>query len=53
MMGKCSCLETPSDSQIFSAKVIVDIFKEARCFPDGVINVDLNGDPVMITGNAY
>ncbi|MEO9891533.1 L-glutamate gamma-semialdehyde dehydrogenase [Aurantibacter sp.] len=39
----------PSDSQIFSAKVIVDIFKEAG-LPDGVINV-IYGDPVMITKN--
>ena len=37
----------PSDSQIFSAKVIIDIFKEAGV-PDGVINV-VYGDPVMIT----
>ncbi len=37
----------PSDSQIFSAKVIVDIFKEAGV-PDGVINI-VYGDPVMIT----
>ncbi|QLG44343.1 L-glutamate gamma-semialdehyde dehydrogenase [Costertonia aggregata] len=37
----------PSDHQIFSAKVIVDIFKEAG-LPDGVINV-VYGDPVMIT----
>ena len=37
----------PSDSQIFSAKVIVDVFKEAGV-PDGVINV-IYGDPVMIT----
>ncbi|RKR07840.1 delta-1-pyrroline-5-carboxylate dehydrogenase [Maribacter vaceletii] len=37
----------PSDSQIFSAKVIVDIFKEAG-LPDGVINV-VYGDPVMVT----
>ncbi|MEZ4786502.1 MAG: L-glutamate gamma-semialdehyde dehydrogenase [Flavobacterium haoranii] len=37
----------PSDSQIFSAKVIIDIFKEAG-LPDGVINV-IYGDPVMIT----
>ncbi len=37
----------PSDSQIYSAKVIVDIFKEAGV-PDGVINV-VYGDPVMIT----
>jgi 1-pyrroline-5-carboxylate dehydrogenase len=37
----------PSDHQIFSAKVIVDIFKEAGV-PDGVINV-VYGDPLMIT----
>ncbi len=37
----------PSDSQIFSAKVIIDIFKEAGV-PNGVINV-VYGDPVMIT----
>lgn len=37
----------PSDSQIYSAKVIVDVFKEAG-LPDGVINV-VYGDPVMIT----
>ena len=37
----------PSDSQIFSAKIIVDVFKEAG-LPDGVINV-VYGDPVMIT----
>ncbi|MEZ4853447.1 L-glutamate gamma-semialdehyde dehydrogenase [Flavobacterium sp.] len=37
----------PSDSQIFSAKVIVDVFKEAGV-PDGVINV-VYGDPIMIT----
>ena len=37
----------PSDSQIFSAKVLMDVFKEAGV-PDGVINV-VFGDPVMIT----
>ncbi len=37
----------PSDSQIYSAKVIVDVFKEAG-LPDGVINV-VYGDPVMVT----
>jgi 1-pyrroline-5-carboxylate dehydrogenase len=37
----------PSDSQIFSAKVILDVFKEAGV-PDGVINMVM-GDPVMIT----
>ncbi|MBS9766712.1 MAG: L-glutamate gamma-semialdehyde dehydrogenase [Flavobacteriaceae bacterium] len=37
----------PSDSQIFSAKVIIDLLKEAG-LPEGVINV-VFGDPVMIT----
>ncbi len=37
----------PSDSQVFSAKVIIDVFKEAG-IPDGVINV-VYGDPAMIT----
>ena len=37
----------PSDSQVFSAKVLIDIFKEAGV-PDGVINV-VFGDPIMIT----
>ncbi|MBA4746119.1 MAG: L-glutamate gamma-semialdehyde dehydrogenase [Muricauda sp.] len=37
----------PSDSQIYSAKVIVDVLKEAG-LPDGVINV-VYGDPVMIS----
>lgn len=37
----------PSDHQIFSAKIIVDVFKEAGV-PPGVINV-VYGDPVMIT----
>ena len=46
MMGNV-CVWKPSDSQIYSAKVIVDIFKEAGV-PDGVINV-VYGDPVMIT----
>jgi 1-pyrroline-5-carboxylate dehydrogenase len=40
----------PSDSQIFSAKVIVDVFKEAG-LPDGVINV-VYGDPVMISNTV-
>jgi 1-pyrroline-5-carboxylate dehydrogenase len=40
----------PSDHQIFSAKVIVDVFKEAGV-PDGVINV-VYGDPAMITKTA-
>ncbi|MDY2587040.1 L-glutamate gamma-semialdehyde dehydrogenase [Winogradskyella aquimaris] len=37
----------PSDSQVYSAKVIMDVFKEAGV-PDGVINV-VFGDPAMIT----
>ncbi len=37
----------PSDSQIFSAQIIIEVFKEAGV-PDGVINV-VFGDPSMIT----
>ena len=37
----------PSDSQIYSSKVIIDIFKEAG-LPGGVINA-VFGDPEMIT----
>jgi 1-pyrroline-5-carboxylate dehydrogenase len=37
----------PSDSQVYSAKVIMEVFKEAGV-PDGVINV-VFGDPAMIT----
>jgi 1-pyrroline-5-carboxylate dehydrogenase len=37
----------PSDSQAYSAKIIMDIFQEAGV-PPGVINV-VFGDPVMIT----
>lgn len=46
MMGNV-VIWKPSDSQVFSAKIIIDIFKEAG-IPDGVINV-VFGDPVMIT----
>ncbi|AUC16236.1 1-pyrroline-5-carboxylate dehydrogenase [Tenacibaculum sp. SZ-18] len=46
MMGN-TVVWKPSDSQIFSAKVIVDVFKEAG-LPGGVINV-IYGDPVEIT----
>ena len=46
MMGNV-VLWKPSRTQIFSAKVIVDILKEAGV-PDGVINV-LYGDSAMIT----
>jgi 1-pyrroline-5-carboxylate dehydrogenase len=37
----------PSDHQVYSAKVIMDVFKEAGV-PPGVINM-IYGDPVMIT----
>ncbi|MFT5103230.1 MAG: 1-pyrroline-5-carboxylate dehydrogenase [Candidatus Latescibacterota bacterium] len=40
----------PSDSQIFSAKILLDVFKEAGV-PAGVINMVM-GDPVMITDTA-
>ncbi|MCH4821719.1 L-glutamate gamma-semialdehyde dehydrogenase [Gramella lutea] len=37
----------PSDSQMLSAQVIMEVFKEAG-LPDGVINM-VNGDPEMVT----
>ncbi|WP_203296015.1 L-glutamate gamma-semialdehyde dehydrogenase [Luteirhabdus pelagi] len=37
----------PSDSQVYSAKVVLDVFKEAGV-PPGVINMVM-GDPVMIS----
>lgn len=37
----------PSDSQVYSAQVIMEVFKEAGV-PDGVINMVM-GDPKMIT----
>ena len=40
----------PSDYQIYSAKVIMDVFKEAG-LPAGVINL-ISGDPIMITDIA-
>ncbi|NNC35730.1 MAG: L-glutamate gamma-semialdehyde dehydrogenase [Croceitalea sp.] len=40
----------PSDSQVFSAKVIMDVFNEAG-LPKGVINMVM-GDPVMITNTV-
>lgn len=40
----------PSDSQIYSAKVVMDVFEEAGV-PQGVINV-VFGDPVMITNTV-
>ena len=41
----------PSDSQLFSAKIILDIFKEAG-LPDGVINI-IYGDPQMISDTVF
>ena len=46
MMGNV-VIWKPSDSQVYSAKVIIDVFKEAGV-PDGVINV-VFGDALMIT----
>ena len=40
----------PSDYQMYSAKVIMDVFKEAG-LPAGVINL-ISGDPIMITNIA-
>ena len=40
----------PSDNQIFTAKITMDIFKEAG-LPDGVINL-VTGDPEMISDVA-
>ncbi len=40
----------PSDSQVYSAKVIMDVFEESGV-PPGVINV-VFGDPVMITNTV-
>jgi 1-pyrroline-5-carboxylate dehydrogenase len=41
----------PSDHQVFSAKIIMDVFEEAG-IPDGVINV-VFGDPVMISDTIF
>ena len=46
MMGN-TVVWKPSDHQIFSAKIVIDVFKEAG-LPDGVINT-VYGDPEMIT----
>lgn len=46
MMGNV-VIWKPSDSQVFSAKIIIDVFKEAGV-PDGIINV-VFGDALMIT----
>ena len=40
----------PSDNQIYTAKITMDIFKEAG-LPDGVINL-VTGDPEMISDIA-
>ncbi len=40
----------PSDSQVYSAKVVLDVFREAGV-PDGVINMVM-GDPIMITNTV-
>ena len=40
----------PSDHQIFSAKVVMDVFREAG-LPDGVINMVM-GDPEMVTNRV-
>lgn len=50
MMGNV-VIWKPSDSQVFSAKVIVDVFKEAGV-PDGVINV-VFGDAAMISNTIF
>jgi len=49
MMGNV-VIWKPSDSQVFSAKIIIDVFKEAGV-PDGVINV-VFGDAEMITNTV-
>ncbi|MEN1784480.1 MAG: L-glutamate gamma-semialdehyde dehydrogenase [Bacteroidota bacterium] len=49
MMGNV-VLWKPSDSQVYSAQVIMEVFREAG-LPDGVINMVM-GDPVMITDTA-
>ena len=46
MMGNV-CVWKPSNTQIYSAKIIVDVLKEAG-LPDGVINV-VYGNPGMVS----
>ncbi len=46
LMGNV-CVWKPSDHQMYSAKVLMDVFREAGV-PAGVINM-IVGDPVMIT----
>ena len=50
LMGN-TVLWKPSDHQVYSAKVIMDIFEEAG-LPKGVINM-VTGDPEMITKVAF
>ena len=49
MMGN-TVVWKPSDYQIFSAKIVIDVFREAG-LPDGVINA-VYGDPEMITNTV-
>lgn len=49
MMGNV-VIWKPSDNQVFSAKIIIDVFKEAGV-PNGVINV-IFGDAEMITNTV-
>ena len=46
MMGN-TVVWKPSDHQIFSAKIVIDVFKEAG-LPDGVINA-VYGDPETVS----
>ncbi len=50
MMGNV-CVWKPSDHQVYSAQVIMELFKEAG-LPDGVINMVM-GDPVEISNEMY
>ena len=50
MMGN-TIVWKPSDAQVYSAQVIVDLFKAAG-LPDGVINV-VYGDPVDISNEVF
>tara|TARA_R110000850_G_scaffold44365_4_gene112849 strand:- start:1980 stop:3143 length:1164 start_codon:yes stop_codon:yes gene_type:complete len=49
LMGNV-CIWKPSDHQMLSAQVIVEVFREAGV-PDGVINM-VNADPVMMTNEV-
>ncbi|MUP44301.1 L-glutamate gamma-semialdehyde dehydrogenase [Gramella sp. BOM4] len=49
LMGNV-CVWKPSDSQMLSAQVLMEVFKEAGV-PDGVINM-VNGDPEMVTNTV-